>query len=326
MVDRSQLAAPLVFTPAYQNVVWGGRRMERWRDDLPDGPVGESWDISQQERGMSVVESGPLAGVSLAELMRDHGAEVVGECYRGGDFPLLVKLIDANDRLSVQVHPDDELAQRFDRGPRGKTECWFILGEGGELFQGTRDGVDAEDFRKAIDDETVEACLNRFETHDGEFYFIPARTIHALGTGTLLYEIQQSSDCTFRVYDWGRVGMDGKPRELHIEESLQTVDFSDQAWGPHVVDWQTNEAGGRVRPLVRCDYFEVEERRAEATSGGDGSACSIVILLAGQATLSSNGHEIPLAEMRSYLVPAIAGEWSLQAQGGEARFLVARPR
>ncbi|MDA3961314.1 MAG: class I mannose-6-phosphate isomerase [Planctomycetota bacterium] len=325
MVSAAALVAPLSFKPCYQNVVWGGRRMEQWRDDLPDGPVGESWDISQQERGMSVVDQGPLSGTSLAQLMSDCGADLVGASYDGGDFPLLVKMIDANDRLSVQVHPDDELAVQFDKGPRGKTECWFMLGDGGELFQGTKAGVDAAAFEGGLADGSVPELLNRFDTSDGDFFFLPARTVHALGTGSLLYEVQQSSDCTFRVYDWGRVGLDGKPRETHVAESMATIQFSDQEWGPSGGAAVDHPQGGSVRPLADCAYFSVEERRARSTGGSAAGACSIVILLEGAGTLRTAAGAVSMAPMRSYLVPACAGDWTLDGTE-DCRLLVAQPR
>ncbi|MFW5751224.1 MAG: type I phosphomannose isomerase catalytic subunit, partial [Planctomycetota bacterium] len=225
------LRHPIRFAPVYQQLVWGGRRMALYRDDLPRGDIGESWEISQQPRGISKVAEGPLAGMGLDALMAANGRALVGSSYDGGDFPLLIKLIDARDRLSVQVHPDDAIAQRLGVGQRGKTECWYLLGDGGELFQGTPPGVDRETFAQALERQELEGCLNRFETRDGDFFFMPARTVHALGRGCLLFEIQQSCDCTFRVYDWGRTGLDGKPRPLHVEESLRTIDFGSQVHG-----------------------------------------------------------------------------------------------
>jgi len=328
MSIAEQLVAPLRFAPVYQNVVWGGRSLERWRDDLPEGPVGESWEIAQQQRGMSVVAEGPLAGSDLETLMREAGRELVGACYDGGgEFPLLIKIIDAADRLSVQVHPDDELAQELGVGRRGKTECWFIVGDGGELFQGTRPGVDRERFARAIEDDTVAECLNRFETRDGDFFFMPARTVHALGTGTLLFEIQQSCDVTFRVYDWGRVGMDGEPRPLHVEESLRCIDFADRGWGPVQADFEDHPGGGRFRHLVECPYFAVEERRGVRCAGGGEDACSIVMCVDGEGRIDTDGGQLDIAPMRSYLVPAAAGDWCATGlDKGELRLVVARPR
>jgi mannose-6-phosphate isomerase len=317
------LDVPLAFTPVYQTVVWGGRRMAQWRDDLPEGKIGESWDIADQERGMSVVAAGPLAGTSLRELVRAHGQELVGTAFQGEEFPLLVKVLDANDRLSVQVHPDDELAQQLGVAKRGKTECWYLIGDGGELFQGTAAGVDAAAFEQAIEQQQVESCLNRFETVDGDFFFMPARTVHALGTGCLLFEIQQSCDCTFRVYDWGRVGLDGKPRPLHVAESLQTIDFAAQQYGPVATDWQEHPQGGTVRGLASCQYFTVAERRGSNLAQRGNQVCHIVCCMAGSGRLRSAGGELPLQPMHSYLVPAAAGDW--QAVGADLRLLVAQP-
>ena len=190
-MDADQLKRPLRFTPVYQNVVWGGRRLEAWRADLPAGPIGESWELSQQGRGMSMVAEGPLAGTRLDELMASAPEAIVGSGYDDAEFPLLIKIIDANDRLSVQVHPDDALAQELGVGQRGKTECWYLIGDGGELYQGTRPGCDRLRFEQALAEDTVADEVNRFETGDGDFFFMPARTVHALGRGCLLFEIQQ---------------------------------------------------------------------------------------------------------------------------------------
>ena len=225
----SSLLGPLQFRPSYQTIVWGGRHMAAWRSDLPDGPIGESWDLADHPRGMSVIATGPLAGKSLRELTETYGRELVGPSFQGGDFPLLIKLIDANDRLSIQVHPDDDLAQKLGVGKRGKTECWYLISDGGELFVGTRPGITKDSFDHARKNGTLSSTLNRFVTKPGDFFFIPARTVHALGAGCLIYEIQQTCDTTFRVDDWGRVGLDGKPRPLHVNESLTTIDFDAQS-------------------------------------------------------------------------------------------------
>ena len=301
------LAIPLRFKPAYQTVVWGGRRMEAFRNDLPSGPIGESWDLADHARGMSVVADGPLAGTTLKELTRRFGATLVGPSYTGGDFPLMVKLIDANDRLSIQVHPDDRLAKELKVGERGKNECWYLLSNGGELFVGTKAGVTRESFAAAREAGTLADTLNRFVTKAGEFFFIPARTVHALGSGCLIYEIQQTCDTTFRVDDWGRVGLDGKPRPLHIAESLATIDFSAGAT-PAAGDFEVHPAG-RVRALARCPYFHVDEHRAKRLTLRSGS-CAIVTCLAGHGRLNTAAGFAPLVPMTTVLVPAAAGEWN----------------
>lgn len=305
--NSSPLTVPLRFRPAYQTIVWGGRRMEAFRSDLPSGPIGESWDLADHARGMSVVADGPLAGTTLKDLTRTYGAQLVGPSYQGGDFPLMVKLIDANERLSVQVHPDDRLAKELKVGERGKTECWYLLSDGGELFVGTKPGVTKDSFAAAREAGTLADTLNRFVTKAGEFFFIPARTVHALGAGCLIYEIQQTCDITFRVDDWGRVGLDGKPRQLHIAESLATIDFTAGA---------TRAAGefevhpdGRMRALARSPYFHVDEHHAKRLTLRSAS-CAIVTCLAGRGRLNTAAGFAPLTPMTTVLVPAAAGEWN----------------
>ena len=312
MRDMDPFALPLSFRPAYQVLVWGGRRMAAWRDDMPEGPVGESWDLSDHARGMSVVASGTLTGASLRQLVAERGKDLVGGGFAGGDFPLMVKLIDANDRLSVQVHPDDEGAVRLGVGNRGKTECWLMVADGGELYVGCKPGTTRNGFEQAMREGRLAERLTKHAARDGDFFFIPARTVHALGAGCLLYEVQQTCDATFRVDDWGRLGLDGKPRPLHIEESLATIDW--QA-GNGVVKAEEvpHAAGGTVRRLVACRYFTTEERRAMHTSGGGQGTCSIVICLSGEGVLSTAAGSVRISPMRTYLVPACAGAWTVTA-------------
>ncbi len=321
-----ELRTPLAFTPCYQQLVWGGRRMAAWRSDLPEGPIGESWDIADHARGMSVVAEGPLQGATLRELVQAHGRSLVGASWDGGEFPLMVKLIDADARLSLQVHPDDSLARQLAVGPRGKTECWMMLADGGELFVGTRPGTTSASFAAALEAGTIEMALERFEALDGDFFLLPARTVHALGAGCLLYEVQQTCDVTFRVHDWGRLGLDGKPRPLHREQSLATIDFSAPAPGPVRARTLEHPGGGSVRHLADCAYFQVEERRAGHTQDASGGCCAIVVCLAGRGRLATAGGEARLEPMRSLLVPAAAGPWSATADAGHGlRLLVARP-
>lgn len=316
----SPLRAPLRFKPAYQTVVWGGRRMEAFRSDLPAGPIGESWDLADHARGMSVVADGPLAGTTLRDLTRRSGAALVGPSYRGGDFPLLVKLIDANERLSIQVHPDDRLARELKVGERGKSECWYLLGGGGELFVGTRPGVTRESFAAAREAGTLADTLNRFVAREGDFFFIPGRTVHALGAGCLIYEIQQTCDVTFRVDDWGRVGLDGKPRPLHVAEALATIDFA--ATPGRAADEFEVHPDGRVRPLARCPYFHVDEHRTKRISLRSPS-CTIVTCLGGHGRLNTADGSAALTPMTTVLVPAVAGGWNAYGErNGELHLLV----
>ena len=159
------------------------------------------------------------------------------------------------------MHPDDAIARRLGLADRGKTECWRLLADGGSVYQGTRPGIDRPAFERALGDGTVAATLNRYEARAGDFFFLEARTVHALGKGCLLYEIQQTSNLTFRVHDWGRVGLDGKPRPLHVAESLETIDFPRAGFGPRQPPWADHPQGGSVRLLSDNRFFRLEERQ-----------------------------------------------------------------
>jgi mannose-6-phosphate isomerase len=319
------LDAPLLFAPVYKVVLWGGRRFERWRGDLPEGAVGESWELADHQSGMSVVASGPLAGTTLQTLTEKCGPELVGRGFRGGAFPILIKLIDATDLLSVQVHPDDGLARSLGVGENGKTECWLILDDGGELYQGTRPGVDRAMFERALREGRLAETLNHYRPQAGDFFFMKARTVHALGAGCMVYELQQTLDITFRVYDWGRVGADGKARPLHVREALETIDFGASGFGPQRSEWSGNR-GKRSRVLTECPYFTLEEVEL-----GDGEwskridSCAAVTDLSGEGALSTAGGRVELVAGRTALVPAAAGRFTVEAKA-PLHFLVATPR
>jgi len=326
------LTAPLHFSPRYQVVVWGGRRMEKWRKDLPEGPVGESWDLADQDRGMSVVSAGPHKGKTLRELTASYGKALVGDGFRGGSFPLLVKLIDASDRLSVQVHPDDALAVQLGVGENGKTECWLMVDDGGELFVGTRPGVDRAAFESALQTGAVEETLNRFHCSRGDFFFLRARTVHALGKGCLLYEVQQSSDVTFRVWDWGRMGLDGKPRPMHIAESLKTIDFSRSGDAAIRPAFAPHRNGGQARTLVECEFFTVHERllstegqQTQHEDPADARRCSIITCLSGRVRIVTSGGTLELEAMQTALIPAAARGFTAQALSNDVCLMHAQP-
>jgi mannose-6-phosphate isomerase len=304
--------------------------MAAWGRVLPDGPIGEAWELADHPRGMSVVTAGPFAGRTLRELVEGAGAALVGAGFPGGEFPLMVKLIDARHRLSVQVHPNAEIARKLGVGQHGKTECWFFLEDGGEIFHGTRPMVDRVVFERALAERNVASTLNRFEARKGDVFFLPARTLHALGEGCLLYEVQQTSDITFRVYDWDRLGLDGKPRPLHVMESMETIDFSRVGFGPHHPEgWCAldGSAGCRSRVLVDCAHFSLREQIVRgAVEEMTPAACAVVTCLTGQGTLSTDAGEVAFLPMQTVLVPADAGRWRLSVLGDEAQVLVATPK
>jgi mannose-6-phosphate isomerase len=277
---------------------------------------------------MSVVVEGQLAGSTLRDLTLRAGKALVGEQFAGGEFPLMVKIIDARLRLSVQVHPDDRLARSLGVGQHGKTECWVFVEDGGEIWQGTRPGVGRAEFERALLEHHVATTLNRFEARKGDVFFLPARTVHALGEGCLLYEVQQTSDITFRVYDWDRLGLDEKPRPLHVEESMATIDFSRTGFGPHTPQpWRSLPANGQERCLVACSYFTLHEQRLTgAVENVTDSTCALVTCVTGQGSLSTPWGQVALAPMQTVLVPADAGTWQVSPALGSIDLLIARPQ
>ncbi|MEK7414095.1 MAG: type I phosphomannose isomerase catalytic subunit, partial [Planctomycetota bacterium] len=246
--------------------------------------------------------------------------------WDGGEFPLLIKLIDAADRLSVQVHPDDALAPSLRVGTRGKTECWLVLADGGEIFVGLKPGTTREQFSAAVASGRVSDCLMRHVVQAGDFVFLPARTVHALGKDTLIYEVQQTCDVTFRVDDWGRVGLDGKPRQLHVRESLETIDFSAGTGGglSHPA-WQPHPDGGEARSLVSCAYFRVTERRASIIRGPATDVCTIVTCLEGSGSLATASGSVEIRPMTTWVVPACSGAWTATGSQGPIRLLISQP-
>jgi mannose-6-phosphate isomerase len=326
-----EVRVPLIFRPIYQSLVWGGRRMEVWGRTLPEGPIGEAWELADHPRGMSVVGEGRLAGLTLREFVDRAGVALVGAAFRGGEFPLMVKLIDAQHRLSVQVHPDEAVARALGVGQHGKTECWVFLADGGEIYQGTRPGVSRAEFERALAEHHVPGTLNRFEARKGDVFFLPARTVHALGEGCLLYEVQQTSDLTFRVYDWDRLGLDGKPRPLHVAESMATIDFSRTGFGPHASEtWRPMPGaslGSEERGLVDCPHFTLREQRVRGHSEQPTpGTCLVVTCVAGQGSLSTPAGRVALLPLQTVLVPADAGSWRVDVPSGSADLLVATPR
>ncbi len=246
------------FDPIFQTRVWGGRAIEEQLGKaLPDqtSPFGESWEISAREEADSVVSSGPLQGKTATELWQDPvlKEEIFGpRAPKGNRFPLLCKILDARDKLSIQVHPPTEVAERL--GGEPKTEVWYVAHAepGAELYVGVKPGVTQDSFHAALDSGTAEKLVHAIPVTTGQHIFIPSGRLHAIGAGLLIYEIQQNSDTTYRVYDWNRTGLDGKPRDLHVSESLQCIDFND-------VEPKMDQAKWAL--LAECEHFRLEKHR-----------------------------------------------------------------
>ncbi len=259
---------PLTFQPIFKERVWGGRSLERlYRKPLPIGaPIGESWEISDRPGDASVIAHGPLSGKDLRWLVENHRADLLGAArLEGGRFPLLIKLLDAQEKLSLQVHPPAHSAAEIHGDP--KTEMWFIAeaAPGAELYVGLKTGVTHANFERRIRDGRVAECFHRVPVRAGDAMFLPSGRVHAIGAGLVIFEIQQNSDTTYRVFDWNRVGLDGQPRDLHVAQSLASIDFND--FEPALASGEeTAGTNCRIRTLVRDPLFNVELISAQSDS------------------------------------------------------------
>lgn len=298
----------MAFRPLIKQIRWGGRRLgEVLNKTIGDGnDYAESWEVVDHGDDQSVVCSpadSEFVGLSLNQIVHDHGAELFGSTSPYNQFPLLIKFLDASDRLSVQVHPDDELARTFDPTENGKTEAWVILDAepGAKLYAGLKAGVTEVDLRTALDRETVEELLHTIEVHAGDCLFIPAGTVHAIGEGVLLAEVQQSSDMTFRLYDWARLGTDGQPRPLHIEESIRATDWEQ---GP-VGLVQPNSIASDWERLVECPFFTIDRRRVVHRLELDSvNQARVLIGLNGEGEVRFDAGSLPFGLGKTVLVPA----------------------
>lgn len=270
----------ITFKPVYMERVWGGRELERvYGRTLPEPgrSYGESWEIVDRSDEQSVVDEGPWQGVTLHQLWSERRAEVFGEGYEAhARFPILIKVLDARDDLSIQVHPPQHLAASL--GGEPKTEMWYIADcdPGARLYVGLKRGVDRAAFERAIADGTVDACVHAVSPRPGDSIFIPSGRLHAIGAGFLIHEIQQNSDTTYRVFDWNRPGLDGRPRELHVAQSLASIDFDDFEPG---MDPPAGET------LASCPYFKTvrgELAVGERVENPDPQRFSIVSVVAGE--------------------------------------------
>lgn len=247
--------SPITFTPLYQERIWGGHEFStRLSRTLPGTqPIGESWEIVDRPEAQSIVATGPHQGRTLHELWTHHRAEIFGPRHTnaGPRFPLLGKLLDARDRLSVQVHPPAAIAPQL--GGEPKTEVWYFLAcdPGSRIYAGLAPGTTRASFEEKLARGTVEECLHVLPTHDGDSIFIPSGRLHAIGEGNLIVEIQQNSDTTYRVFDWNRAGLDGQPRALHLEESLLSTDFQD--FTPPLAHIESGV-------VADCEHFRVEKK------------------------------------------------------------------
>jgi len=315
---------PILFEPIYKEMIWGGNKLsDRYGRRLPSDHTGESWDISYREDEMGRVANGIFAGQTFSSLAGAPGGEDrvkwLGRRFAEAGFPLLVKIIDANDNLSVQVHPDDAQALATSGGQLGKSEMWYVLDapEDGNLIIGLKDGVSKECFTKAVNGNNgsaVEGMLNRLPVKRGDVVYIPAGLIHAITKGVMVAEIQQNSDITYRIYDYGRVGLDGKPRQMHTEQALEVIGFENQ-YGRKVIPG-IQVSGTPFTYYLANQYFcailyDLNDTIYKEESDPD--KFFIFTCVEGGCMIKASGASIPLCESYSAFIPAALGEYTIES-------------
>lgn len=320
----------LVFDEGYKERIWGGRRLEsRFGKQLPtDAPIGEAWLIADHPEHVSAVARGPAKGHTLRDLMETRPDWLLGSRAKPtphGRFPLLLKLLDAEDKLSIQVHPDDALAEKLGEPDAGKTEMWHVLDadKNAQLYCGLNPGVTREEFQQALDAGTTAETLSRFPAEPGTTAFVAAGTVHAIGGGILLAEIQQNSDITYRLDDWGRTDARGNPRELHIEKGMEVTAFGAEHHGAaDTLVYSTESA--RIEVLGACRYFAGERIRLTArpcTRSLRGESPSLLLVVSDEVQIEA-GDNVRLRPGEACLIPGAEKQFVITGPGEVLHYYV----
>ncbi len=304
---------PLKFKPILKTIVWGGEKIAPYKEiETGQKHIGESWELSGVHGNESVVAEGPLAGRTIADLVKEYKGALIGEhVYEntGDEFPLLIKFIDALTDLSIQVHPNDELAAKRHNGSKGKTEMWYVVDAepGAHLLAGLTKHITPEEYAAKVADGTITDVLARHEVHPGDVFFLPAGRIHAICSGCFIAEIQQTSDITYRIYDYGRLGLDGKPREVHTELAKDAIDY--KVYDNYRTEY-TPVQNEEVE-VVSCPYFTTSIYDLTLPYAKDLSELDsflVVMCLSGRGTLEVDGEEVIVHQGETVLVPASADD------------------
>lgn len=303
-----------------KDYIWGGNRLrEEYGKNLNSDKIAESWELSCHKDGQSVIEGGEFGGKTLTEFIEAKGkiAALGTSCDRFEYFPILIKLIDAKDNLSVQVHPSNEYALKVE-GEYGKTEMWYIVdcSDGAELLYGFKHEITREEFAERINNNTLLEVANNVPVHKGDVFFIESGTLHAIGKGILIAEIQQNSNTTYRVYDYGRVGKDGKPRELHIEKALDVTERKPPKY-PTTAQGSPEKADGGVKTLLRsCEYFNVTKLEIDGTMtlNADEKSFKSLLFLDGAAEIKGADGVQTAKKGESFFVAANTGEFTISGK------------
>ena len=304
---------PLKFEPILKTIVWGGEKIAPYKGiETEQNHIGESWELSGVAGNESVVSEGPLKGKTIAELTKEYKGKLVGEhvyANTGDEFPLLIKFIDALSDLSIQVHPNDELAAKRHNGSKGKTEMWYVVAadKGAHLLAGLTKKITPEEYAAKVADGTITDVLARYDVHPGDVFFLPAGRIHAICGGCFIAEIQQTSNITYRIYDYGRLGLDGKPREVHTELAKDAIDYTVYP------DYRTpyTPAKDEEVEVVSCPYFTtsiLDLTLPFAKDLSDIDSFMVVMCLEGEGSLEVDGQEVGVHQGETVLIPADADD------------------
>ncbi|GMQ56008.1 class I mannose-6-phosphate isomerase [Vallitalea sediminicola] len=308
---------PIFFEPDFKERVWGGTLLkDKLNKVIPYEHTGESWEVACHDNGNSIIKNGELKGKTLKEVLENNAEELVGHKINSDDkFPLLIKFIDAKDKLSVQVHPEDEYAMQYENGELGKSEAWYILDAqpGAKLIAGLKDNVSKDDFKKALEEGHLEQVLNEVEVEAGDVINIPAGFVHAIEDGILLAEIQQNSDTTYRVYDWNRVGLDGNMRDLHVEKSLDVIDFEGKHSKDIVTGLGIKDGENEIIYYVANKYFSLEKiGLKESLKEKTENKFFIYMCISGSGKVVYNNIEYKFKLGDSFMIPASLDEYELK--------------
>jgi mannose-6-phosphate isomerase len=316
---------PLRFEPVFRRYLWGGRRLQTvLNKPIGDGEdYAESWEVVDHGDDQSVVQAGWLTGHTLSDIVSEHNEALFGRHAGLPQFPLLFKFLDCHRNLSVQVHPDDEAAAKLDPPDLGKTEAWVIMHAepGSRVYAGLKRGFDRAALQREVNRGTTELCLHSFGPKAGDCIFIPAGTVHALGEGLLVAEIQQASDTTYRLFDWNRVDSEGKARQLHVQAGLEAIDYEAGPVLPQAPE-PTDEP--EVERLVDCDKFVLDRWRLNVSrSLQTGDCFQLLAVLEGELLVSGDDAQSPLRKGQTMLIPASVSPVTL-TPSIESRILVIR--
>jgi mannose-6-phosphate isomerase len=307
----------LRFNPILREYLWGGRRLgTELGKPIGDGSrYAESWEVVDHGADQSTVADGPLAGKTLHELVTQDGHAIFGRHHPRDQFPLLLKFLDCHQTLSVQVHPNDEQAAKLNPPDLGKTEAWLVLATepGSKIYAGLKPGVDRQTLERELARGNCEACLHEFEPRAGDCVLIEAGTVHALGAGLLIAEIQQASDTTYRLFDWNRVDRDGKPRQLHIEQALDVIDYTRGPVNP-ITPISTGEHD--IERLVQCDKFVLDRFRiSEPHTLPEDSRFHILAVVDGAVSVTAKNENSKFQRGGTVLLPATTRDVKIAPQG-----------